>query len=318
VGLLPSGLVLMWSAGAGAGLGGLMRVPAGNGSTAFVLGGGGLLGAAEVGMLQALTDAGVRPELVLGSSVGAVNGAFIAGDPGVAAVERLTELWSALGNADVFSSSMLGQLRTLARSRTHLHSSDRLRALIDAHAPGILIEDLTIPFQCVAASIERARGHWFDSGPLADAVLASCAVPGLLPAVEIDGEHYLDGGLVDSLPLGRAVSLGARTIYVLHVGRIERPLQAPKWPWEVGLVAFEVARRHRFVEDLVDVPPGVRVHVLPTGDEGTPLASLRYRDSRSVAARIERARTATAAYLSSEPEPTPARVVHGLGESDSP
>jgi NTE family protein len=115
--------------------------------------------------------------------------------------------------------------------------------------------------------------------------------------VLIDGEHYLDGGLVDSLPLGRAIALGATTVYVLHVGRIERSLAVPKWPWEVGLVAFEVARRHRFVEDLNNVPGGITVHVLPSGDEGTPLATLRYRDSRSVAVRIEQARMATAAYL---------------------
>ena len=267
------------------------------GQTAFVLGGGGLLGAAEVGMLQALTDRAVRPELVLGSSVGAINGAAFAADPSAETVARLAELWSELGTADVFASSLFGQLRTLARSRTHLHSNDRLRALVDRHAAGRSIEDLAVPFQCVAASIERGRGHWFDRGPLTDAVLASCAVPGLLPPVLIDGEHYLDGGLVDSLPLGRAVALGATTIFVLHVGRIERPLQMPRWPWEVALVAFEVARRHRFVEDVHNLPASVRVHVLPTGDEGTPLATLRYRDSGSVATRIARARTATADYL---------------------
>jgi len=274
--------------------------PSESGLTAFVLGGGGLLGAAEVGMLQALIEAGVRPQLVLGSSVGAINGAAVAGDPSGATVQRLEELWSALGGADVFASSLLGQARTLARSGTHLHTNDRLRALIDGYAAGVRIEDLSIPFQCVAASIEGAHGHWFDSGPLTDAVLASCAVPGLLPPVLIAGAHYLDGGLVDSLPLGRAIALGATRIFVLHVGRIERPLQVPKWPWEVGLVAFEVARRHRFVEDLQNVPDHVQVHVLPTGDESTPLATLRYRDSRSVSARIHRARAATAAYLATQ------------------
>ncbi len=268
---------------------------------AFVLGGGGLLGAAEVGMLQALTAAGITPDLVLGSSVGAVNGAAIAADPGPQAVARLTELWTALGSADVFASSLFGQMRTLAHSRTYVHQNTRLRALIDEQSAGLDIEDLAVPFQCVAVSIETARARWFDRGPVTDAVLASCAVPGLLPPVLIDGQHYLDGGLVDSLPLGRAVALGASTIYVLHVGRIERPLEPPKWPWEVGLVAFEVARRHRFVEDLSNVPDGVQVHVLPSGDEGTPLAKLRYRDSRSVPTRIERARAASVAYLADLP-----------------
>lgn len=265
--------------------------------TAFVLGGGGLLGAAEVGMLQALTEAGITPDLVLGTSVGALNGAAIAAAPTAETVRRLTDLWSALGTEDIFASSLLGQVRTLARSRTHLHTNTRLRALIEEQSPGQLIEDLPVPFQCVAVSIESARARWFDKGPVSDAILASCAVPGLLPPVLIDGEHYLDGGLVDSLPLGRAVTLGARRIFVLHVGRIERPLQPPKWPWEVGLVAFEVARRHRFVTDLANVPPGVAVHVLPAGDEETPLATLRYRDSRSVRTRIDRAHDATARYL---------------------
>jgi NTE family protein len=272
------------------------RAPAA-GPTAFVLGGGGLLGAAEVGMLQALTEAEIAPDLVLGTSVGALNGAAIAAAPTAEAVHRLTELWSALGTEDVFASSLFGQVRTLARSRTHLHTNTRLRALIEEQSRGQLIEDLAVPFQCVAVSIESARARWFDKGPVSEAILASCAVPGLLPPVLIDGEHYLDGGLVDSLPLGRAVTLGARRIFVLHVGRIERPLQPPKWPWEVGLVAFEVARRHRFVTDLANIPPGVQVHVLPAGDEETPLASLRYRDSRSVRTRISRAHEATARYL---------------------
>ena len=108
----------------------------------------------------------------------------------------------------------------------------------------------------MAASIEGACARWFSSGPLVPAVLASCAVPGLLPPVEVDGSHYFDGGLVDSIPVGRAVALGARTVYVLHVGRIERPLTVPRRPWEVGLVAFEIARRHRFHDEMSALPSG--------------------------------------------------------------
>jgi len=103
--------------------------------------------------------------------------------------------------------------------------------------------------------------------------------------------------LVDSLPVGRAVALGATEVYVLHVGRIERPLTVPRWPWEVGLVAFEIARRHQFTAQMADLPGQVSVHVLPTGEDSTPLASLRYRDARVVRPRIETARAATGAYL---------------------
>ena len=158
--------------------------------------------------------------------------------------------------------------------------------------------ELRVPFQCVAASIERAAEHWFTDGALVDAVLASAAVPGLLPPVEIDGEHYLDGGLVHSIPVGRAVALGAGTVYVLHVGRIDRPLRPPARPWEVATVAFEIARRHRFAADLATLPDGVAVHVLPAGDPASPgAANLRYRDFSAVPARIEQARAAAGAFL---------------------
>ena len=268
----------------------------------FVLGGGGILGATQVGMIRALLESGRRPAMVLGTSVGALNGAALAADPSLAGVEALADIWKSLSEAGVFSGSLLSQASTLARHRTHLHSAEPLRRLMASHLPK-LIEDLQVPFQCVAASVEQAAAHWFSSGSLADAVLASCAVPGLLPPVEIDGEHFLDGGLVHSIPVGRALALGATEIYVLHVGRIEKPLSPPRAPWDVALVAFEIARRHRFVEEMATVPETVRVHVLPSGEESTPLVSMRYRSAANVSARIERGYVAAAEYLAGLPDP---------------
>jgi NTE family protein len=269
---------------------------------AFVLGGGGVLGANEVGMLRALLEAGVRPDLVIGTSVGALNGVIVAADPTLRAVGRLADAWTRIEESEMFSGSLLRRLSTLARTRTHAHSNHPLRALIDDLVPARRIEDLTVPFQCVAASIERAAEHWFDRGPIADAVLASSAVPGLLPPVEIEGEHFVDGGIVNSIPVGRAVRLGAQTVYVLQVGRIERPLEVPKRPWEVGLVAFEIARRHRFATDMASLPPHVTAHVLPTGEAEPPRHSdlrqqLRYRDFSRIRERIDRAYAASRAYL---------------------
>jgi NTE family protein len=273
-------------------------VPAGRGGTALVLGGGGVLGAAEVGMLQALFEHGVRPDLVVGTSVGAINGAFVAADPTAGAVDRLRGLWEELAAEGIFAGSVLSRMGTLVRTRTHLHPREPLRDLLAAHLPVRTFADLRVPFQCVAASIERAAEHWFTDGALVDAVLASSAVPGLLPPVALDGEHYLDGGLVHSIPVGRAVALGAGTIYVLHVGRIDRPLSPPTRPWEVAAVAFEIARRHRFAADLAALPPGVTVHVLPAGDPAPPgAANLRYRDFSAVPARIDRAHAAARDYL---------------------
>jgi NTE family protein len=267
-------------------------------TTAFVLGGGGLLGAHEVGMLRALAEAGVRPDLVVGTSIGALNGVLVAADPAGAA-DRLSRMWQGEELRQAFSEKLFGRAARLVRSGTHLHSLEPLGRLLAEVLPGPGFSDLALPFQCVAASIEGATARWFSSGPVVPAVMASCAVPGLLPPVEIDGEHYFDGGLVDSIPVGRALALGASTVYVLQVGRIESPLAVPRRPWEVGLVAFEIARRHRFHEEMSSLPDHVRVYVLPTGGERLPpgRAQFRYRDRSKVGSSIERAYAASASYL---------------------
>jgi NTE family protein len=268
---------------------------------AIVLGGGGVFGATQVGMLRALLESGVRPGLVVGTSVGAINGAAIAAEPSIAGVENLAGLWASLAEAGMFTENVLARASTLARYRTHLYSPAPLRKLLHAHLPETFA-DLAVGFQCVAASIERAGAHWFSSGPLSEAVMASAAVPGMLPPVVIDGEHFLDGGLVHSIPVGRALALGAREVYVLHVGRIEQPLKPPRSLWDVCLTSFELARRHRFVEEMANLPDDVRVHVLPSGEEKMPLVSIRYRSAGAVAARMERGYQSAAEYLSAQPD----------------
>jgi NTE family protein len=248
-----------------------------------------------VGMLQALIERDVTPDLILGSSIGALNGAVVAANPGVDAVRQLAETWGELQSRSVFSASLFGQVSNVVRHGTFLHSNEALRRLIGDAVTAPNIEDLAVKFQCVAASIERAGAHWFDSGPVAEAVLASCAVPGLLPPVRVGDEHFVDGGLVASVPVGRAVELGASRIFVLHVGRLELPLRPPRRPWEVALVAFEIARRHQFVDDLTRVG-GIETHILPSGGGVRPI-SIRYRDLSTVSRRIEVAHQATSAYL---------------------
>ena len=270
--------------------------------TGFVLGGGGVLGSAEVGMLRALLERGIRPDLIVGSSVGALNGAFLADDPSLARVEEMVEVWTGLTNRGVFGSSILGQLGTLVRHGTYLQSNDGLRQLLDEGlGVGVKFDDLAVRFECIAACIERAAPHWFSSGLVTNAVLASCAVPGLLPAVEIENEHFFDGGLVRSVPIGRAIELGAKRIFVLHVGRLEQRLEPPRRPWQVALVAFEIARRHHFEEELAALPDGIDLHVLPSGSNAPSSVSVRYRSMAGVRDRIDAAFQATARYLDNLP-----------------
>ena len=270
-------------------------------TTAFVLGGGGVLGAVEVGMLRALFRAGIEPDLVVGTSIGAVNGALVAADPSEAVTDRLLRLWSSPEAGEVFGDSLARQLRRFA-ARTHLHSPRPLRRLLERElGETTTFADLRLPFRCCAANIERAAEQWFDSGSVVDAVLASAAVPGLLPPAQIDGLHYIDGGIVNSIPVDEAVRAGASRIYVLQVGRIERALTPPRRPWEVAQVAFEVARRHRFAREMADLPSEVEVYVLPTGGvdarEDTPWA---YRDMTAVGRRISRAYAASRRYLDAQ------------------
>jgi NTE family protein len=272
-------------------------------AVAFVLGGGGVLGAHEVGMLRALAEHAIVPDVVVGTSIGAVNGAFFAADPTARGVERLTRLWREANVAERDAGTTLRRLTTLARSGTHLEPLDKVRAMLAQALPVQRVEQLALPFQCVAASIERAAEHWFDAGPLADVLLASCAVPGILPPVAIGDQHFIDGGIVNSVPVSRAVALGAERIYVLQVGRLERPLRPPRRPWEVGLVAFEIARRHRFADDLSSIPPGVDLRVMPTGGSSAPAygdvsAQFRIRRlARTVQRQIDAAYEASMQYL---------------------
>ncbi len=254
-------------------------------------------------MLRALAECSIEPDIVLGTSVGAINGAFFAADPTPAGVERLAEVWREMNRSEVSAGAMLRRVTTLARSGTHLQSLDEVRERLTEVLPVERVEELALPFQCVAASIEQAAEHWFDSGPLADVVLASCAVPGILPPVKIGDEHFIDGGIVNSIPVGRAVALGAKRIFVLQVGRLEQPLKPPRWPWEVGMVAFEVARRHRFAHDLRSLPDEVELHVLPTGGSAAPAyndvsGQLRIRRiARTVQQQIDASYEASLRYL---------------------
>jgi len=267
--------------------------------TAFVLGGGGLLGAVEVGMLRALLEAGIEPDVLLGTSVGALNGALVAADPGPGVVDRLVALWeSAAASKEVYGDNPVRQVTRAVRTGTHLHSAKPLRERLAGELGDRTFDDLVVEFQCCAASIERASEHWFTSGRVVDAVVASAAVPGLLRPAVVDGEHYLDGGIVNSIPVGRAVECGADRIFVLQVGRVDRPLRPPRKPWEVARVSFEIARRHRFHREMAALPEGVVAHVLPTGS-GLPGDDnlLSYRDFRGVIRRIDAAYTASVAYL---------------------
>ena len=218
--------------------------------TAWVLGGGGLRGATEVGMAKALVTKGVRPDLIVGTSIGALNGVVLSSAPVEESVERLTRMWEQMEASSLFAESLFMRVRHLFDHWTHFHTNEPLKNLIEQWVPYDKLEEAHIEAQTCAACIETSSEHWFTRGSVVDAVLASCALPGVLPPVEIEGKHYIDGGVVNSIPVSRAIELGATDIYVLHVGNIDDPLKVPRHPWDVAMVSFEIARRHRFNSEL--------------------------------------------------------------------
>ncbi|MFH8251728.1 patatin-like phospholipase family protein [Microbacterium sp. B2969] len=269
------------------------------GSTAFVLGGGGVRGAVEIGMIRALFEAGIHPDLVVGTSIGAINGALIAQDPTLGVIDTLLDAWASPEANAVYGDGLVMQLTRLVKTKTHLNSPRPLEELLERSlGAGATFEGLAVPLQVVAASIERAAEHVFDEGPLIPAILASAAVPGLFPPARVGDEHFIDGGVVNSIPIEQAVTARAQRIFVLQVGRVETPLEAPSSAVDTARVAFEIARRHRFARDIATLPDGVDLFVLPSGGALAGDDSIRaYRRLETVKLRIDHAYEASRDFL---------------------
>jgi NTE family protein len=234
--------------------------------SAFVLSGGGNLGALQVGMLRALVEHDIVPDVVLGCSVGALNGAAFALSPTAAGVRRLEEFWTDIRSQDLMPPSRLPSVLQLIRRGESLHGNDGLREGLESLLGSTRrFEDLALPFECVAAEVETAAEVWFHEGFLVPAVMASAALPAVFPPVVIDGRRYVDGGVVDNVPISRAVELGCREIYVLHVGPHGRPDAEIRRPIDAALQAYWVARNGRFARDLAELPDGVDAVILPPG-----------------------------------------------------
>jgi NTE family protein len=117
-----------------------------------------VLVAAGAPALRPLFEAGIRPDLVVGTSVGAVNAAHVAAFQGVAAVHRLVAVWNGLTRTGVFGASLFDRIGTAIRSGTHLYSSVPLRALLESSMPVRRIDDFEMPFHYVAASRKPCEG----------------------------------------------------------------------------------------------------------------------------------------------------------------
>lgn len=237
----------------------------GSGTTAFVLSGGGSLGAVQVGMLQALTEAGIRPDLLIGTSVGAVNAAWIGGRPDHDGALQLGEVWRSLRRQHIFPLSPWSSARGLLGRSNHVISNASLGDVLTKHLPYERLEEAAVPVHVIATELKTGRAALISSGPAVPALLASTAIPGIFPPVTIGRRDFIDGGVANHTPIAAAMELGATRIFVLPVG----------YPWlrqeptnALGMALHALAR---FIEQKLDAEVAAYRHladiqVLPTQD----------------------------------------------------
>lgn len=232
-------------------------------TTAYVLSGGGSLGAAQVGMLAALDEARVSPDLVIGTSVGAFNGAWIAGRRDRAGVDDLAGLWRSLHRKDVFPTRPMYGLLGLLGWRNHLISDSGIRWVLRKHLRFDRLEDAPIPMHVVAIDVLAGHDVLLSRGDATDAILASAAVPGVLPPVRIDGRDLADGGVVNNTPISHAVNLGADTIWVLTTGYSCALTSAPGSPLAMALHSISLVIHQRLASDVERYEDHVDLRVVP-------------------------------------------------------
>jgi NTE family protein len=239
--------------------------PEGRVRTAFVLSGGGSLGALQVGMLQALTETGIRPDMLIGTSVGAVNAAFMGGRPDHEGALQLGEIWRGLRRQHIFPLSPWSSARGLLGKSNHLISNASLGDVLRKHLPYERLEDAGVPVHVITTELKTGRAVVVSSGPAIPALLASTAIPGIFPPVTIGRRQLIDGGVANHTPIAAAMELGASRIFVLPVG----------YPWlrqeptnALGMALHALAR---FIEQKLDAEAEAYrnladIQVLPTLD----------------------------------------------------
>lgn len=233
-------------------------------TTAFVLAGGGSLGAIQVGMLQALVAYGVQPDVVIGSSVGAVNAARFAQEPKRSGADALATIWSNIRQSDVFRVAPIASLMRLAGyGHDGILDPSGLRRLLERHLALKNLEDASVQCAVVASDLFTGEMVLLDRGPAIQAILASAAIPGIFPPVEIDGRRLVDGGVAANTPVAVAQLFGADRIIVLPTGKACAPRQVATGPLGVTLQALNHLINAQLIQDVERLRREVCISLVP-------------------------------------------------------
>jgi NTE family protein len=269
-----------------------VRDEIGRAKTAFVFAGGGSFGAIQVGMLHSLAAHGISADMVVGSSVGALNGAFYAGDPTLKGVERLQTIWRGLTRQDVFPMSWRTVLSFLWR-RDFLIPHDGIRKLIEDHIPYRNLQDAKLPLHIVTTDIVSGDSVVLSEGPIAEAIVASTAIPGAFAPVHYRDHYLADGAISSNTPIQVAVKKGARRLIILPTGHACATQTPPVGAVANALHALTLLIARQLVSELESLGPEIEYFVVPPL---CPLVGSPYDFSRT-ADHIERAIQTTDAWL---------------------
>jgi NTE family protein len=232
-------------------------------SVAFVLSGGASLGAVQVGMLRALAERNILPDMVFGASAGALNAAWVAGDPTLADVDELAEIWISLRSRDAFPFRPFTGLLGFTGRRSSLVSSSGLRSLVSRYVRFERLEDAPIPLCVVATEVISGKEIALTHGDSVDAIVASAAVPGVFPPVIVDERMLMDGAVVNNTPISNAIAAGATRIYVLPTSYACTLTRAPSSALGVTLQAISLLIQQRLIEDVKELQGAVDLRVIP-------------------------------------------------------
>ena len=233
-------------------------------TVAFVLSGGASLGAIQVGMLQALAERGIEPDVLVGTSVGAVNGAFVADHGfGADALDELAGIWLGMRRARVFPTEPVTGLLGFVGARRNLVPAGALRRLITRNVECERLEDLPIPLHVIACDVLTGTEVRLSRGPLVEAVLASAAIPGIFPPVDWDGRLLIDGGVANNTPVSHALELAPRHVYVLPTGGPCELTAPPRGAIGMLVHATSLLVSQRFTGEALTLE-GSRVTILPS------------------------------------------------------
>ncbi|MFN8015711.1 MAG: patatin-like phospholipase family protein [Acidimicrobiia bacterium] len=258
---------------------------------AFVLSGGANMGSAQVGMLMALFEHKITPDILIGTSVGALNAAAVATNPTIEGVSELAHLWRNLSSADIFPGGNLSRAWNIAKRGTYLVENNGLARVIERATPIREIEDLQLPIRIVTCDLTTGEEIVFSRGPLKTTLLASAALPGVFPPIQHDGRVLVDGGVVDAVPIWHALSDPVDEIYVLNVSG-GGSLKNLRSPLDVMTRAFAISRNLRFDVELRSAASKTDIYVMPR-----PLDRKGMYDFDESARYLEESYKMTYAYL---------------------